>query len=79
MSQSTGKAEAGASIPVGAGDDYTRYLEAGSMADYARQYNIENIPFVAETDAESGLYRLLVAAGGRQVDGRASADRADDA
>src|SRR4051812_8186578 len=46
VSQSTGKAEAGASIPVGTGDDYTRYLEAGSMADYARKYNIENVPFV---------------------------------
>ena len=46
VSQSTGKAEAGASIPTGTGDDYTRYLEAGSMADYARKYNIENIPFV---------------------------------
>ena len=46
VSQSTGKAEAGASIPVGTGDDYTRYLEAGSMGDYARKYNIENVPFV---------------------------------
>ncbi|HVU29563.1 MAG TPA: CocE/NonD family hydrolase, partial [Sphingomicrobium sp.] len=46
LGQSTGKAEAGASIPAGPGDDYTRYLEAGSMADYAAKYNIENIPFV---------------------------------
>ena len=46
VSQSTGKADAGASIPAGTGDDYTRYLEAGSMADYARKYNIEKIPFV---------------------------------
>ena len=46
VSQSTGKADAGASIPVGTGDDYTRYLEAGSMADYAAKYHIENIPFV---------------------------------
>jgi putative CocE/NonD family hydrolase len=46
VGQSTGKAEAGASIPAGPGDDYTRYLEAGSMADYARKYNIESIPFV---------------------------------
>jgi putative CocE/NonD family hydrolase len=46
LSQSTGKAEAGASIPSGTGDDYTRYLEAGSMADFARKYDIENIPFV---------------------------------
>jgi putative CocE/NonD family hydrolase len=46
VSQSTGKADADASIPVGTGDDYSRYLEAGSMADYARKYNVENIPFV---------------------------------
>ena len=46
LSQSTGKADAGASIPTGTGDDYTRYLEAGSMGDYARQYQIENVPFV---------------------------------
>jgi putative CocE/NonD family hydrolase len=46
LGQSTGKADAGASIPHGTGDDYTRYLEAGSMADYARKYDIENIPFV---------------------------------
>jgi len=46
VSQSTGKADAGASIPTGTGDDYARYLEAGSMADYARKYRIEDIPFV---------------------------------
>ena len=46
VSQSTGKADAGASIPTGSGDDYTRYLEAGSMADYARKYNLEGFPFV---------------------------------
>ena len=38
-----------------------------------------NYPFVAEADAEPGLYRLLVAAGGRQMDGRAAAHRADHA
>jgi uncharacterized protein len=46
LSQSTGKADSGAALPVGAGDDYTRYLEAGSMADYARQYHIESVPFI---------------------------------
>jgi hypothetical protein len=46
LSQSTGKADAGASLPVGKGDDYTRYLEAGSMGDYARALRIENVPFV---------------------------------
>ncbi|HEX3423271.1 MAG TPA: CocE/NonD family hydrolase [Sphingomicrobium sp.] len=46
LSQSTGKADSGAALPVGVGDDYARYLEAGSMADYARKYHIENVPFV---------------------------------
>jgi putative CocE/NonD family hydrolase len=46
LSQSTGKADAGAALPVGVGDDYRRYLEAGSMADYARLYHIETVPFV---------------------------------
>ena len=46
LSQSTGKADAGVSIPHESGDDYTRYLDAGSIGDYARKYNIENIPFV---------------------------------
>ncbi len=46
LSQSTGKADAGASIPWGTGDDYTRYLEAGSMADFARAYRIDTVPFV---------------------------------
>ena len=35
-----------AGIAVGTGDDYTRYLEAGSMGDYARRLGIENYPFV---------------------------------
>src|SRR5256885_10977306 len=45
VSQSTAKAE-GSGIAVGTGDDYTRYLEAGSMGDYARRLGIENYPFV---------------------------------
>ncbi|MEA3067475.1 MAG: uncharacterized protein QOK41_882, partial [Sphingomonadales bacterium] len=45
VSQSTAKAE-GKGIATGTGDDYTRYLEAGSMADYARRLGIENYPFV---------------------------------
>ena len=35
-----------ASIATGTGDDYTRYLEAGSMGDYARRLGIEHYPFV---------------------------------
>src|SRR4051812_28554473 len=45
VSQSTGKAD-GASIANTPGDDYTRYLEAGSMADLARHLRIEHYPFV---------------------------------
>ncbi len=45
VAQSTDKAE-GDGLAVGPGDDYTRYLEAGSMADYARRLGIENYPFV---------------------------------
>ena len=48
LSQSTGKADAGVSIPHGSGDDYTRYLDAGSIGDYAQKYNIENVPFVQQ-------------------------------
>jgi putative CocE/NonD family hydrolase len=45
VSQSTGKAE-GEGLAVGTGDDYTRYLEAGSMGDYARKLGILHYPFV---------------------------------
>jgi putative CocE/NonD family hydrolase len=46
LEMSTGKADAGASIPRGQGDDYTVYLEAGSAGDFARKWHIENVPFV---------------------------------
>ena len=46
VGQSTGKADAGARIARGAGDDYTAYLAAGSMGDFARKYAITQIPFV---------------------------------
>src|SRR4051812_39702039 len=45
VEQSTGKAE-GTGLALGTGDDYTRYLEAGSMGDYARRLRIDNYPFV---------------------------------
>jgi uncharacterized protein len=45
VSQSTAKGDDGG-IAVGTGDDYTRYLEAGSMADYARRLGILDYPFV---------------------------------
>src|SRR4051794_36696570 len=46
LEMSTGKADAGAKIARGQGDDYTAYLEAGSAGDFARKWGIENVPFV---------------------------------
>jgi putative CocE/NonD family hydrolase len=44
VEQSTGKAESEAKIPVGVGDDYTRYLQAGSAGDFARRWGIDQYP-----------------------------------
>jgi uncharacterized protein len=44
VAQSTAKAEGGR-LAVGVGDDYTRYLEAGSTGDYAHQWGIDQYPF----------------------------------
>jgi putative CocE/NonD family hydrolase len=46
VEQSTAKAEGGVVPAVGAGDDYSRFLEAGSSGDYARQWGIDQYPFV---------------------------------
>ena len=46
LGMSTGKADAGAAIPRGAGDDYTTYLEAGSAGDFARKWKIDQVPSV---------------------------------
>jgi putative CocE/NonD family hydrolase len=46
VEMSTGKADAGAKMPAAAGDDYTRYLRAGSAGDYARQMGIAHYPSV---------------------------------
>ncbi len=46
LEQSTGKADAKAFIPHGGGDDYTSYLNTGSMGDYAAKYAIGGVPFV---------------------------------
>jgi uncharacterized protein len=46
LEQSTAKAEGGVRVPVGVGDDYTRYLEAGSAGDYARHWGIDQYPFM---------------------------------
>ena len=37
LKQSTGKADAGAGIPRGRGDDYGAYLAEGSAGDFARK------------------------------------------
>ena len=46
LEQSVDKAEGGIKIPRGAGDDYTAYLEAGSIGDFARAWGIGNVPSV---------------------------------
>ncbi|HEV2595511.1 MAG TPA: CocE/NonD family hydrolase [Sphingomicrobium sp.] len=46
LDMSTGKADAGAKIARGSGDDYSVYLAAGSAGDFARKWHIENVPFV---------------------------------
>ena len=46
VEQSTAKAEGGILPAVGVGDDYTRYLEAGSSGDYARKWGIDKYPFM---------------------------------
>ena len=43
---STGKGDAGATMPHGNGDDYTNYLAAGSVGAYARKYGVDQVPFV---------------------------------
>ncbi|MGH8265627.1 MAG: CocE/NonD family hydrolase, partial [Steroidobacteraceae bacterium] len=40
VGQATNKAQGGGELPVGGGDDYTRYLEAGSVADFAKMLRI---------------------------------------
>src|SRR6476661_619582 len=45
VSQSTAKAE-GSGIARGPGDDYSYYLQAGSMGDLAHHLGIEHYPFV---------------------------------
>ena len=46
VEESTAKAEGEILPGYGAGDDYTRYLEAGSTGDYARRWGMENYPFM---------------------------------
>jgi uncharacterized protein len=44
VDQSTAKAEGG-KVATGVGDDYTRYLEAGSTGDYASHWGMDQYPF----------------------------------
>ena len=46
VGQATNKAQGGGDFALGAGDDYTRYLEAGSVADFARMLGITHYPGV---------------------------------
>jgi putative CocE/NonD family hydrolase len=46
LGMSTGKGDAGAAIARGQGDDYTAYLEAGSVGDFARKWGVDQVPFV---------------------------------
>ncbi|MEI6440430.1 MAG: CocE/NonD family hydrolase [Alphaproteobacteria bacterium] len=43
VGQSTAKAEGG-NIAAGVGDDYTRYLEAGSTGDFMRKWGVDQYP-----------------------------------
>ena len=46
VGQGTNKANGGGEFALGVGDDYTRYLEAGSAGDYARMLGITQFPGV---------------------------------
>ena len=46
VEQSTAKAAGDTGPPVGVGDDYQRYLEAGSTGDYIRKWGFDVYPFV---------------------------------
>ena len=46
VGQATNKANGGGEFALGAGDEYTRYLEAGSVADFAKMLGIEKYPGV---------------------------------
>ena len=45
VEQTTSKAD-GTAPPVGIGDDYSRYLEAGSTGDFIRKWGFEKYPFL---------------------------------
>jgi uncharacterized protein len=44
LSQGFNRGNGGGEIALGSGDDYTRYLEAGSMADFVKMVGAESVP-----------------------------------
>jgi putative CocE/NonD family hydrolase len=46
VGQATNKAQGGGEFALGAGDDYTRYLDAGSVADFVKMLRIGHYPGV---------------------------------
>jgi uncharacterized protein len=46
VGQATNKAEGGGEFALGAGDDYNKYLNAGSVGDYAKMLGITHYPGV---------------------------------
>jgi hypothetical protein len=46
VGQGTDKAQGGGEFALGSGDHYTRYLEAGSIGDFAKMLGIEKFPGV---------------------------------
>jgi putative CocE/NonD family hydrolase len=46
VGQGTDKAKGGGEFALGEGDHYTRYLEAGSIGDYARMLGVDQLPSV---------------------------------
>ena len=46
VGQGTNKAQGGGDFALGEGDDYTRFLEAGSVADFAKMLGIDKFPGV---------------------------------
>src|SRR3546814_16197365 len=46
LEMSLDKGAAGTTPPTGVGDQYTRYLHAGSSGDFVRPWGLEAVPFV---------------------------------
>jgi len=45
LTRQTTSAQGGSTVPSGLGDDYLKYLRAGSIGDYARAYGVDQFPF----------------------------------